>query len=349
MVQLWLGQGWIHRVVPAPEVVRRDAPRVTVAGEGHQERVDPAAARARIPSLAWRTVKDALAHGPVLVQVPRRGYLVGLSCQHCRAPVRCSSCEGPVRLADPSAPAACSWCGTPDRGRPCRHCGERGRRSSVVGEARTAEEIGRAFSGVPVRTSRGGEVLDPVADTPAVVVATPGAEPVARGGYAAALLLDGWALLDRAGLDSSVEAYRRWTAAAALTRPAADGGRVVLAGVPAHAGLRPVEALVRWAPAWFAAAEHAERLELSLPPTRRTATVTGEAAVVEEAVALLGEVPGVSVLGPLTVAAGVQVVLRSDGDGEPLVAALRALRAARSARRALGDLRIRLDPAGLGD
>lgn len=348
-VQHWVGQGWLRPVDALPAVVRRDAPRVVVAGEGHQERSDPAAARARIPSVAWRAVKEALQHGPVLVQVPRRGYLVGLSCQHCRTPVRCAACEGPVRLAGPDDPAGCAWCGTPDGGRPCRHCGETGRRSSVVGERRTAEEIGRAFTGVPVRSSRGGQVLGPQPDAPSVVVATPGAEPVARGGYAAALLLDGWALLDRAGLDSAAEAYRRWTAAAALTRSGEDGGRVVLAGVPTHAGLRPVEALVRWAPGWLAEQEHAERVELGLPPARRTATVTGEAAVVAEVLSLLGEIPGVSVLGPLTVPSGVQAVLRAEHEPAPLVEALRSLRAARSARRVLGDLRIRLDPVDLGE
>jgi primosomal protein N' (replication factor Y) len=89
------------------------------------------------------------------------------------------------------------------------------------------------------------DVLAPCPAAPALVVATPGAEPVADGGYGAVLLLDTWALLGRADLRAGEEALRRWTAAAALARPRDDGGRVVVVG---DRGLRQVQALVRWDP-----------------------------------------------------------------------------------------------------
>lgn len=353
-VQHWLDRGGVHEVVAATDTVRQRAPRVLVAGEGTTGRSDEAAAVARIPTLAWRTVKEGLGRGPVLVQVPRRGYLVGLSCQECRTPVRCPACNGPLQVPSPGAVPRCAWCGGADDHRPCRACGGTARRSTVVGERRTAEEIGRAFQGVPVRTSRAGHLLARVDAEPAVVVATPGAEPVAAGGYAATLLLDGWALLDRAGLDAGVEAVRRWAAAAALTRPAGEGGTVVLVGVPPHGGLRAVETLVRWAPGWFAAGELAERAELGLPPVCRTARVSGAPELVEAALGELAAPPGVTVLGPLpTGGAGsgeeVQVLLRArDDTATPLVRALQALRAARSARKAEGSLRVQLDPPDLG-
>jgi primosomal protein N' (replication factor Y) len=354
-VQDWLARDRLREVVAAPATVRERAPRVLVAGEGTTERSDPAAAVARIPTLAWRTVRDGLARGPVLVQVPRRGYLVGLSCQECRTPVRCPACGGPLRVPAPGARPVCAWCGETDDGRPCRSCGATVRRSTVVGERRTAEELGRAFQGVPVRTSRAGHLLDRVAAEPAVVVATPGAEPVAEGGYAATLLLDGWALLDRAGLDTGVETVRRWAAAAALTRPAPEGGTVVLVGVPPHGHLRPVEALVRWAPAWYAAGELSERVELRLPPAFRTARLSGPPEAVEESLAELDTPPGVTVLGPMPAGVGgapaeeVQVLLRAEDDtATALVTALQALRAARSARKAEGALRVQLDPPDLG-
>ena len=59
-------------------------------------------------------------------------------------------------------------------------------------------------------------MLVSVPNRAAVVVATPGAEPVADGGYGAALLLDGWAMLSRADLRAGEEALRRWLNAAAL-------------------------------------------------------------------------------------------------------------------------------------
>ncbi len=60
-------------------------------------------------------------------------------------------------------------------------------RAGVVGAARTAEELGRAFPGVAVRTSGGDRVLSRIENGPALVVATHLAEPVAAG---ATLTLD---------------------------------------------------------------------------------------------------------------------------------------------------------------
>ena len=58
-------------------------------------------------------------------------------------------------------------------------------------------------------------MVSAVAADPVVVVATPGAEPPAAGGYGAALLLDGWALLGRQDLRAAEDTLRRWMAAAA--------------------------------------------------------------------------------------------------------------------------------------
>ena len=367
-VQAWVRDGPLREVPGSSAALAARRPRVIVAGEGHESERDAAAATARLPSVAWRAVKEGLASGPVLVQVPRRGYLVALSCEDCRTPVRCAHCSGPLRVGRAGGPAECAWCARPDAGRPCRHCGATARRSSLVGEARTAEEVGRAFPGVRVVVSRAGQVLAAVDDRPAVVVATPGAEPVAAGGYAATLLLDGWAMLDRGGLDSGVEALRRWMAAAALTRP---GATVVLGGVPPHATLPPVEALVRWDPVWLAVRELEERLVLGLPPARRAASVTGEPEAVAAAEQVLTGQPyaaQLEVLGPLAVSGdpaeegGQRRLVVREGppvahevaaqgvhraDSANLLTALRDLRAGRSLRKEGGGLLVRLDPPDL--
>ena len=55
--------------------------------------------------------------GPVLVQVPRRGYLAAIACGRCRAQARCvnliggANCNGPLRLAGQHATPDCRWCG----------------------------------------------------------------------------------------------------------------------------------------------------------------------------------------------------------------------------------------------
>jgi primosomal protein N' (replication factor Y) len=226
----------------------------------------------------------------------------------------------------------------------CRHCGGRELRSSVVGARRTAEELGRAFPRVRVRTSgSGGEVLATVGPEPALVVATPGAEPVAEGGYAAALLLDGWALLSRPDLRAAEEALRRWTVAAALVRPGPEGGTVV---VVADASTPAVQALVRWDPAWLAERELADRRALGFPPITRMASLTGSADALAGFLAVAELPAGAEVLGP--VAAGEdqeRFLVRAPSHGwAATVAALKAAAGVRSAHKESGSVRLQVDP-----
>ena len=218
----------------------------------------------------------------------------------------------------------------------------------MVGAGRTAEELGRAFPDVPVRSSGGATVLSEVDDKPALVVATPGAEPVAAGGYGAALLLDGWALLDRADLRAAEETLRRWMAAAALVRPAGDGGRVV---VMAESALQPVQALVRWDPAWHAAQELAARTELGFPPAVRMATVDGPAKAVAAFLDELELPPSGEILGPVPLGDTEEkerALLRvARSDGRALATALAATQSVRTARKDPDPLRVQLDPLDL--
>jgi len=180
----------------------------------------------------------------------------------------------------------------------CATCGSDALRALVVGARRTAEELGRAFPGTPVRTSGGDVVLASVPAEPALVVATPGAEPVAEAGYGAVLLLDGWALLARPDLRAGEEALRRWLAAAALARSGPSGGTVV---VMAAGELRPVQALVRWRPDWHAERELAERVALQFPPAVRMASITGAPGPVVDLLRVTELPPTAEVLGPAPV------------------------------------------------
>lgn len=270
-VEAWVESGDLVAV----DAVARTGAAVVVTGDDRAVERHGPAARARLPAQAWRGATDALAHGPVLVQVPRRGYVPALACARCRTKAACPVCHGPLGLADEGATPTCRWCGHVAHVITCPECGAHDLRSLVVGAGRTAEELGRAFPGVPVRRSGAPDVLATVPDTPALVIATPGAEPVAENGYSAAILLDAWALLDRAGLDSSERALTHWSTAAGLVRGATDGGAVYLCGVPRHVPFPSVEALVRAAPRWFAVRELAERAEVGLPPVVRMAALEG--------------------------------------------------------------------------
>lgn len=265
---------WASHVRAPRALVRDFSPRIFSTGSEFELARDPLAAMARIPHLAFEHARRALARGPVLVQVARSGYIPSFSCERCRMPARCGECSGPLSVASGSSVPSCSWCGHLAQQWRCSECGFTHWRYSAAGATRTAEELGRAFPNVPVISSAGDHVRASVGPEPALVVATPGAEPVAFGGYAAALLLDADKMLRFDSLRAPEAALRRWLNAAALVRPAALEGTVVTTASPS-----PVEqALVRWDPAWFARRELEERAQTGLPPAVRTAAVTGAEA-----------------------------------------------------------------------
>ncbi|MCZ7438357.1 primosomal protein N' [Micromonospora sp. WMMC241] len=345
--QLLVETGWAREVVADRATVRARMPAMAPTGDDPQLARDPGAASARLPSLAWTTARDALrADLPVLVQVPRRGYLPSVACADCRAPARCPHCAGPLGLPSAQGTPACRWCGRVAAAYACPECGGRRLRASVTGARRTAEELGRAFPGVPVRTSGREEVLATVPGGAGLVIATPGAEPVAEGGYGAVLLLDSWALLTRADLRAGEEALRRWLAGAALARSGAAGGRVV---VVADGALAPVQALLRWDAAWFAARELAERRELGFPPAVRMASVTGAADAVADLLAGARLPDDAEILGPVPADEGRErmLVRVPRARAAALADALHAAAGQRSARKAADPVRLQVDPLSL--
>lgn len=355
--QLLVTTGWAKNLVADRALVRERTPRIVPLDEDSQLAADAAASSARLPTVAWKAARAALAAGaPVLVQVPRRGYLPSLACRNCRTPARCRECAGPLGLPmGGDAVASCRWCGHLAGDWTCPSCSGRGLRASVVGARRTAEELGKAFPGVTVRTSGRDGVLATVAAEPALVVSTPGAEPVADGGYGAALLLDTWALLSRADLRAAEEALRRWSNVIGLVRPAGAGGQVV---ITADAGLPVIQALVRWDPAGFAERELSERAELGFPPAVRMASLTGTAEAVADLIAVADLPADTDVLGPVPIPQPPQrdpdspeverTLLRVSRSAAPkLAAALHAAMGVRSARKAPSPVRVEIDPLDL--
>jgi primosomal protein N' (replication factor Y) len=348
---LLVESGWAQPIVADRAVLRAATPRIVALGDDVELERDPAARAARLPALAFRTARAALAAGhPVLVQVPRRGYIPALACARDRTPARCGHCGGPLAATGRSQLPSCRWCGRPAADWRCPNCGEGRLRAMVVGSSRTAEELGRAFPGVVLRTSAGDAVLSDIPAGPALVVATPGAEPVAPDGYGAALLLDGWALLSRPDLRAAEEALRRWANAAALVR----GDGTVIVG--ADASLPVVQALLRWDPAGHAERELADRRELHFPPIGRMAALIGAPADVAELLSLSQLPDSAEELGSVPVAPGrgaqpteqVRSLLRVPRpDGVALAEALHAAAAVRSARKSGGPVRVMLDPLEL--
>ncbi|WP_419197253.1 primosomal protein N' [Mycolicibacterium austroafricanum] len=354
--------GWAHDLTATRQTVRAHSPRVIALEDSAyvQER-DPAARTARLPTVALDAARKALAaDAPVLVQVPRRGYVPALACARCRSVARCRHCTGPLSLPGRDAPGAlCRWCGREEPALRCTRCGSDAVRAVVVGARRTAEELGRAFPGTPVVTSGGDDAVATVPQRAAVVVATPGVEPRVEGGYGAALLLDTWALLGRQDLRAAEDALRRWMTAAALVRSRADGGVVA---VVADSSIPTVQALIRWDPVGHAESELASRGEVGLPPAVHMAAVDGPSQAVN---ALLGaaELPQTAdVLGPVDLPLGARrpagldtdvavnrmLVRVPRADGLALAAALRRATAVQSARHDQEPVRVQIDPLHIG-
>lgn len=357
--QQLVARGWLRDLSADRVALRHAAPRMRVAADSDYalER-DPMARAIRMPREVFEVIRTSLPQGPVLIQVPRAGYLISLACQTCREPVRCGHCGGPTRArraasAGDASPLDCLWCGRLLPDWVCGTCGSRRWRAPVIGAARTAEELGRAFPQTPVRQSMGGKSVDSVPSQPALVVATPGAEPEAEGGYAGAVLLDAPLFLLRSDLRAAEEALRRWLNACALVRPGEDGGTVIAVG-PSQA--RPLQALVRIDPAGFAERELAERAEAHFPPAVKMIMVEGRIEALAEFLQLARLPEATEVLGPVEIGPSTsgevmvnRLMLRAPlSAGGTLVRAVKEAIGVRSARKSEGALRVRVDPVAVG-
>lgn len=360
--QALVASGWAHDLVATRPVVRACAPRVVAIDDaGYAEERDAAARTARLPSMALRAARTALERGtPVLIQVPRRGYLPTVACARCRTVARCRHCMGPLSLSDRNAEGAtCRWCGRMDTALRCRRCGADAIRAVVVGARRTAEELGRAFPGTPVVTSAGDAVHTEIEPGPALVVATPGAEPHAPDGYGAALLLDSWSMLGRQDLRAAEDTLRRWMAAAALVHSRADGGTVA---VVAESAIPTVQALIKWDPVGHAEAELSARTAVALPPAVHIAAIDGSTDSVNALIELAALPGDAELLGPVDLPPGVRrppamaaeeaairmlIRVRRD-EGLALSGALRSAVVVHSARHEHEAVRVQVDPLHIG-
>ena len=342
-------QGWCQNLAASRHTVRGVVPRVEVPGPAELDR-EGASGAARLPSLAHQALRRALQDGPVLIQVPRAGYAPLVACARCREAAQCTVCGGPLAM-DQRGRTSCRWCARTVGQWNCPECGGHALRMATVGSTRTGEELGRAFPGVPVVVSGAREthgVIDEVDDAPRLVVATPGAEPVAEGGYRAVLLLDGAALSSRPDLGAASEALRQWSNAVVLAAPSA---RVVLLGNPDPVA---AQALVRWDQAGFARRDLLERADLHLPPAWRVARLDGPVRGVESLLAQ-AEADGFEVLGPVApppvhgqvLPGAARALVRAPlSRGKALATMLRVRLRDRSARRE-EPVRVELDPTRL--
>ena len=219
-----------------------------------------------LPGRIYSEIKKALKKGPVLFVAPRKGYGNALLCAHCRNVAMCK-CGGRLSVNAKGVAPTCVHCGTDFPGWRCTFCDRDKQYLAGRGIDRAAEEISRAFPGFPVVISAGDVIKESVDAKPALVLATPGAQPHVTGGYAAVVVLDAIRFFSHTDVNGQERARELLFETASLVDPV---GQVLLVLDDSHP---IVAALARWNIAPLLKRELAERAELMLPPSVMSAVL----------------------------------------------------------------------------
>lgn len=243
----------------------------------------------RVDTLAFKTVRAGLKRGPVLVQVSNIGVAKSAYCASCSDRATCNHCNGPLWI-DNMGKTRCRWCNGFNLGFRCAKCSGEKLRMGRAGSTRTAAELGGAFPGVQIVEATGENVVLDVDASPKIVIATPGAEPVAVGGYFAVVILDCDVALAKDSLKAREDAVRSWTNALALANLDSHSA---LIGLPTELGVY----LATWRLVELASLELADREALGFPPAKRMISASGLKELVQGFAEELAGVQGVKVLG----------------------------------------------------
>jgi primosomal protein N' (replication factor Y) len=327
--------GWLKPLQPPREIFREFSPRFN----GISELSSPDQ-RGRISSKAWKTIQKGLQSGPVLIQVPLRGYIRSLVCQKCANHARCQ-CGGKLIIASVKKNIVCGLCGVFQSDWQCNYCAGKTFRHSGIGDERTLEEIGKAFPGVTIRSSnQSSMILDEVRD-PCIVLATPGSEPRAVNGYSAIVFLDSRIFLERATINAEEQSRLNWFSVSALAAKNAEVFLDVVATDPNF------QALLRWDPWHSASRDLMERSDLQLPPQFKAVSVIGPHSDIHNMALEFSQNYLVSSLQSTDDVYLSKIILRSSNqNGQGLVDDLLNYCRIRSAH-GLSALKVRVDPIEL--
>lgn len=273
----YINRGYLTHLAPHQSVIKNSAPTIRAI----TNRAAPEQS-GRFPTIAWQVLRRGLEHGPVIVQSQLRGYIQALSCSRCLNIALCT-CGGKLIASGSGRFPECFLCGNVHHNWSCTFCSNRELRNSQIGDERIVEELGRAFPNQLIILSNAAHRIPQIAAQPAIVVATPGAEPFFEPGYTAGVITNSQLTLQRATLNAEEETRRRWFAFASLLRPRAE------LFIDCDYGNRNIQTLVRWDGVGAGIRELFERVTLSLPPFTKAVEIRG----IHEAVGqVIRELPG---------------------------------------------------------
>ena len=212
-----------------------------------------------IPSKIYQQIRKALLVGPVLFLVPAKGYASAISCAKCRNIAVCE-CGGKLAKSSSKSEPSCVLCSKKYQNWKCGWCGEARVFLASRGIERFAEEIGRSFPNQVVIQSTASDPRDSVSSEPALVISTPGVEPIAEYGYAAVVVLQVDRFLSSSASNGVERAYSNFFAASALL------GETGVVALVHDDGAPIISALTTWNPATISKREIEQRISLQLPP-----------------------------------------------------------------------------------
>ncbi|MDA2962794.1 MAG: hypothetical protein O3A27_03445 [Actinomycetota bacterium] len=253
---------------------------------------------ALLPGRIFSHIRAALAQGPVLFLIARKGYGNALLCAHCRNIALCN-CGARLVVGSKGAAPSCTLCQRQYPQWSCQWCAGTKQYLAGRGIERAAQEISRAFTGYPIILSFGDVIKSQIENRPAIVLATPGSAPSVIGGYSAVVILDGLRFFSHADQRAQERARELFFESASMIN---SKGVALICIEQSHP---VVAALTKWSPGVMIRRELAERLEIGLPPFVRSFVITGSstdftsiAAGLRKAVADRRIAASVKILGP---------------------------------------------------
>jgi primosomal protein N' (replication factor Y) len=294
----------------------------------------------RMPSAVFAAIRHGLTQGTVLISVPRKGYQPLVACQSCREILRCQNCYGTFSIRGKGEIGSCQRCNALMTKPRCHACGSDKFRSLVIGVERTAEEIGKAFPGVPVKFIDAEHRENYSKSPDQILVAVPGTEP--NFVFSTIIVLDSYLSLARPDGNSRIRFLRHLFN---LKHQLSDSGTMIVVGDPTNSVL---QCALRNDPVRVAADLLQERTETRLAPFARTAQILGDWAALEELKSILP--PHAQIWGPTptskemqTKHAAMSLVSMPKRESELLVRSIRSWVVNRSTNRRSA-VTVKIDP-----
>lgn len=301
-----------------------------------------------LPQGIFPPIREALKKGPVLFLAPRKGYSQALLCLNCRNLALCT-CGGKLRQSSMSSDFECAVCRKNYPEWRCHWC--HSQKSLLLGRGadRFAHEIGKAFPGQTIVQSSGERILDRYHEPNGIIIATPGALPIATNGYSAIVILECDRFFTQIDMRAEERARELVFAAAGLLSAQGQLLLVISRNHPV------ISAVAAWKPSLITRKELSQKEEIGFPPFARALTIDVQSS---EATSLLRALRSAQesmklpestrILGPTEISTGSSrlLLMSSLEEGDLLVSLIHEFQRKRSlSKKNLAQIRI--DPYSL--